>query len=430
MIILKGIRFSEGGRRVDYDYTAVGPAAKFFRGCPPFFVQYEQDVSQCPPAITSIPFVANMLPIAWFAGFAVCVPEIDQIFAESMIRLRAEFRKMYPEHALSGGLEAGRLTKVAWEGDHRLMLFSGGLDAFTTLVRHRDEDLELVTLLGADIDPADEKQWQDCKRHLDQEPMLRKHVRHVIAANLRTFYSAEVEIRLVIGWWGKVQHGLGMLGLLAPLSQLRGCSRAYIASSVQSNHWGSTPTTDSCIHWGSTSVSNDGAELGRQGKADLVVSYSRDTGQQFALRVCYSELSKHLNCGRCEKCYRTMMNLILANGDPRQLGLPFSSESYPHMFELMLHIKSNEGLVLIWKEISTRARQVVDKGEFFVFADREVEVGFLRRIAEGENDRVLERNKGELLDRVARWRFIVRHRYPLLYSALHQLRNIVFGQPD
>ena len=146
MIKLRQIQFSEAGRRIDYDYLATGPAAKFFHGCPSFFVKSEQNVSQCPQAIANIPFVANVLPIAWFAGFAVQVPEIDETFFESMIRLPEEFRKTYPDHALSGGLEAERLTKVTWGGDRRLMLFSGGLDAFTTLVRHRDEDLELVTL--------------------------------------------------------------------------------------------------------------------------------------------------------------------------------------------------------------------------------------------------------------------------------------------
>lgn len=429
MIILQGIRFSEGGRRIDYDYVAVGPAAKFFRGCPSFFVRYERDVSACSPALAVIPFVANVLPIAWFAGFAVRVPEIDQIFAESMIRLRVEFRKMYPRHALSGGLDAGRLTPVAWPGQRKLLLFSGGLDAFTTLVRHRDEDLELVTLLGADIDLSDTKQWTECSRHLQQSPLLEKYPRHVVAANLRTFYSVEVEIGIVYGWWGKVQHGLGMLGLLAPLSQQRGCNGAYIASSVPGDAWGSTPETDACIRWGSASALNDGAELGRQGKADLLARYARELGQPFTLRVCYSELNKDLNCGRCEKCYRTMMNLILASQDPRSFGVPFSPDAYPRMFKLLSGYPSSPAFRLIWKEISDRARLVLDQGGFFVLADRAVETDFLRRLAAGEIDRALERNQSPWRDRLMHWRFVFRHRCPLVYSALRQLRNLVFGPP-
>jgi hypothetical protein len=429
VILLNGIRFSENGRRIDYDYVASGPAAKFFQGCPSFFVQYDEDVSGCPQAIAIIPFVANILPIAWFAGFAVRVSEIDRIFAQSMIRLREEFRKMYPGHALSGALEAQRLIDVEWRGNRRFLLFSGGLDAFTSLVRHRDEDLELVTLLGADIDLSDVKQWNECQRHINEEPLLQRFPRHVIASNLQTFYTREVEIRLVFIWWGKVQHGLGMLGLLAPLSQLRGCGWAYIASSVPGDAWGSSPQTDSCIRWGSLVVENDGVELGRQGKADFIVRYVRESGEQFTLRVCYSEVSKDLNCGRCEKCYRTMMNLILANHDPRQFGVPFSSESYPSMIELLSRFHSSNAFRLIWKEISDRARQVVDDGAFFVLADPEAEAAFIRRIAHGEIDRALERNHGPSGERVARWRFILRHRYPLVNSTLRQLRNLILGKP-
>jgi hypothetical protein len=176
-------------------------------------------------------------------------------------------------------------------------------------------------------------------------------------------------------------------------------------------------------------VENDGVELGRQGKADLIVRYVRESGEQFTLRVCYSEVSKNLNCGRCEKCYRTMMNLILANHDPRQFGVPFSSESYPHMFELLPRFHSSTAFSLIWKEISDRARQVVDQGDFFVLAHREVETAFMRRIAAGEIDRALECNQGPSGERVARWRFIVRHRYPLVNTTLRQLRNLVLGKP-
>jgi hypothetical protein len=429
MITLRDIRFSEEGRRIDYNYIPQGPAAKFFRRCPSFFVRYEQDVSACPQAIAVIPFVANMLPIAWFAGFNLCVPEIDQAFADSMGRLRGEFRKMYPDHALSGGLEAKRLIKVSWPGERRLALFSGGLDAFATLLRHRDEQLELVTLFGADIDLFDQKQWNECQRHIGGEPFLQKFARHVIAANLRTFYCPEVERTLIFGWWGRVQHGLGMLGLLAPLSQLRGCSRAYIASSVPGDAWGSSPETDDCIRWGSMAVSNDGVELGRQGKADLIVRYARDSGQYFSLRVCYSELSKNLNCGRCEKCYRTIMNLVLANQDPRCFSLPFSSGTYPAMFKLLSRTHSSNALRLIWREISDRARQAVDKSQFFVLADREAETAAIRRIADGEIDRALEWNQGAFGDRVARWRFILRHQYPSVNSMLGHIRNLFFGKP-
>jgi len=111
-----------------------------------------------------------------------------------------------------------------------------------------------------------------------------------------------------------------------------------------------------------------------------------------------------------------MMNLILANQDPRRFGVAFCPDSYPRMLQLLLRTHSSNALCIIWKEISDRARQLVDSGEFFVLADREAETPFIRRIAAGEIDQALERNQSALRDRVARWRFIARHRYPLMHS--------------
>jgi hypothetical protein len=175
-------------------------------------------------------------------------------------------------------------------------------------------------------------------------------------------------------------------------------------------------------------VWNDGVELGRQGKADLVARYARESGEQITLRVCYSELNRALNCGHCEKCYRTMMNLILANQDPRRFGVPLAPDSYPRMLTLLQQSYSSPAFRLIWKEISDRARQVLDTGAFFVLSDRAKETEFIRRIAEGEIDRALEKNQGTFHDRVTRWKFIARNRYPSAYSALRNIRDLVRGQ--
>jgi hypothetical protein len=186
---------------------------------------------------------------------------------------------------------------------------------------------------------------------------------------------------------------------------------------------------DACIRWGSLAVANDGVELGRQGKADLVARYAAETRRFFTLRVCYSEVNKDLNCGRCEKCYRTIMNLVLANQDPRAFGIPFSLDTYSNLFRALARAHSSTAFRLIWKEISDRARQALDTGRFFVVSDRLAETGYIRRIADGEIDQALARNQGGFGDRMERWRYVLRHRSPFAYSVLRQLRSVVFGKP-
>jgi len=418
MITLKNYTLSENGRRIDYHYTASQRAARFLNPQESFFVRYDHDVSSCPPGIAVIPFIANFITLAWFAKFDLIVPVVDSTFANSLVQLRAGFQRMYPGHALTEGLVAVRNTSDSWPATKSLMLFSGGMDAYTTLIRHHQENLDLVTILGADIEIADTSQWHRCLNHIKTEPFSGRLPHLTITANLRTFYNDNVEAFLVFGWWGKVQHGPGLLGLLAPLSFIRQASLAYIASSYNVPMiWGSTQSNDEKIKWGSLRVLHDAADLSRQAKAEVIVAFCHQRQEPIQLRVCYSEVTRDGNCGRCEKCYRSIMNLIVSGADPRPFGFPFTSETYPQLFARLSTIRASAGLRVFWEEISNAARIALKNEKFFVLDDRVSEVKFLKRIADGEINRALERNHRPWRDHLARWKFIMRVRFPRFYNA-------------
>ena len=418
MITLKNYTLSENGRRIDYHYSATGPAVRFLNPAESFFVRYDHDISSCPPGIAVIPFIANFITLAWFGKFDLVVPEVEATFAGSLVQLRAEFQRMYPRYPLTGVLVAPRSAPISWPATKSLMLFSGGMDAYTTLIRHHSENLDLVTILGADIEITDTTQWHRCLNHIKTEPFSGRLPHLAITANMRTFYNDNVEASLVFGWWGKVQHGPGLLGLLAPLSFIRRASLAYIASSYNVPMvWGSTQSADEKIKWGGLSVVHDAAELSRQAKAEVIAAFCQQRQESIQLRVCYSEVARDGNCGRCEKCYRTMMNLILAGVDPRSFGFPFTAETYPQLFTRLSTIRASAGLRVFWEEISRAASLALKNKNFFVLTDRDSEVNFLKRLADGEINRALERNHRPWRDHLARWKFIIRVRFPRFYNA-------------
>jgi hypothetical protein len=417
MITLKNYTLSENGRRIDFHYTATGSAERFLNPKENFFVRYDHDISSCPPGIAVIPFVANFITLAWFGGFDLTVSEVDSTFAESLQELRAEFQRMHTEYRVTGCLVAKHETKCNWEGDRALMLFSGGMDAYAGLIRHQHENLELVTVLGADIELSDQNQWHQCLSHIRNEPFSGKFPQQTVWANMRTFYTDNVEADLVFGWWGKVQHGLGLLGLLAPISFKRKASIAYIASTYSTPvAWGSTKASDDKIRWGGLKVLHDAAELTRQNKAQLIVAFASARQQPIQLRVCYSEIKRDGNCGRCEKCYRTIMNLVLAGADPRAFGFPFSEETYEKMFAYMLSIHASAGMKVFWLEIGDAAQVALNAKGYFVLADYDKESASIKRVANGEINRALERNYRPWRHRLARWKFIISVRFPRIYS--------------
>ena len=111
-----------------------------------------------------------------------------------------------------------------------------------------------------------------------------------------------------------------------------------------------------------------------------------------------------------------MLNIILSNADPRAYGFPMTEATYPHVLQLMCNIRSSFGLKIFWGEIAQDARHALASGQFFVLADCNKESGFLQRIADGEINQALERNHHPWFDCLARWKFIIRVRFPLAYG--------------
>jgi len=53
---------------------------------------------------------------------------------------------MYPEFSFKGKINVKNIIKNTYSNDNSLVLFSGGVDAFQTLLSHIDEKPYLLTL--------------------------------------------------------------------------------------------------------------------------------------------------------------------------------------------------------------------------------------------------------------------------------------------
>ncbi len=181
--------------------------------------------------------------------------------------------------------------------------FSGGVDSFYTLQRHRDEITDLIFVHGLDV------------------PLWRREERERIAASVRSLAKEEglrlVEVETNLRQFGQphvswsdsyVGAALGAIALmLAPRFD-----RIFIPASVGADELGprgSHPELDQQWSSGNMDVVHDGLEATRFEKiraiADWPLIYP-------SLRVCYQKIATRLNCGRCRKCLWTMMMLEAA----------------------------------------------------------------------------------------------------------------------
>lgn len=369
-IVVDRVWLSEDGRRINYDYRATGSAARYFDGCPAFYARYEVDLTDVPESLLMVPVVANLAPIAWFAGIPLDVPVLDARFIRALEDIKSIFLQDYPHlRGPDSVLNVAHSVETKNQPSAKAMLFSGGVDAYTTFFRHRAEGVELVSIHGADIPVDDDEQWKTLVKLTAAEPILATYGKRNIEANLRDFYTYRVN-QLVPSnsWWGSVQHGLALTSLLAPLSAKRGYGTVYIASSYTEAIqilWGSTPEIDGRIAWSACSVVHDGYELRRVDKIGLIVSEAANSRQKVNLRVCYSELNAGLNCSRCEKCYRTILGLSLFGADPNDFGLSADSQTYVRILQFIQGGFSTQGSRYFWWELHQR---MISSPDFHHFA--------------------------------------------------------------
>lgn len=217
------------------------------------------------------------------------------------------------------------------------LFFTGGVDSFFTLFHHdamarehpewrmRPAD-DLVYVQGFDIPLAHAEALAAKRMMLERVAADTGATAVVLATNLR-----ETGLRQP---WGPVMHGpaLGGVGLL-----LGGRWKTVLLSSwfchEDTDPWGSTGITDPLLSTSSTRTRPYGGGHDRFEKLAFLVRFPLvlDT-----LHVCWEERSEG-NCGRCEKCLRTLIALDI-------LGVRGRATTFPRSdFDL-------GRLSMVWKE--------------------------------------------------------------------------------
>lgn len=182
--------------------------------------------------------------------------------------------------------------------------FSGGVDSFYTLLKHQDEITDLIFVHGLDIRLNDISLREKASKQIrEAAASFGKNVIE-IETNIREFLDSFVD-------WGLLGHGAA----LAAIGHLL-CStfhRIYIPAThtyAELFPWGSHPVLDPLWSSESLQFTHDGCEATRVEKVSLIAKY--DIALR-TLRVCWENPNSSYNCGRCEKCLRTMINLKVNN---------------------------------------------------------------------------------------------------------------------
>lgn len=322
--------------RLDFDYEIKGDWQKHFKLSNKLFIEYGCNIEKVPDSVAVIPLVCNILPIAWLCDAEIILEELDEDFYTNLDSIKKGYEDMYPMLNFSGKLTVSNIVKNQNTDTENCsaVLFSGGVDAYTTLLRHIKEKPCLVSLWGADVKLNDTEGWEKVNGHIQSVAEEYRLTYIFVKTNFREILNDGTLGMLVRksgdGWWHGFQHGIGIISHVAPVAYVYSAKTTYIASSHPRRMKGqytcaSDPTIDNHVSFCGCRTIHDGDEMDRQEKVRYLVSKKRG-GNPIKLRVCW-EAPGGGNCCACEKCYRTILEIISEGEDPNHFGFTWGKKN-------------------------------------------------------------------------------------------------------
>lgn len=336
------------GGRVEFDFEVRGELKKYFT-TNQMYVEYSQSVEDIPKSILNIAFVSSILPLMWLTDTVMWVNEIDRTFYDSLLRLKNAYQDLYPHYKFGGRFVAAKPEYNNYTVSREcLLLFSGGIDAHVTYLRNKElkpilcniqgwyDDKDKSKIAAADAD------YKDIELFAKHEHLIFEFVKSNFATIVdnREFHS-NIQKKLGDSWWHGFQHSMSFISIAIPMAYMYGVRNVYIASSFSIGNIGkcaSYATTDiefkfatagGCIH--------DSFDMSRQDKVRYLVNYQKEIKEAYPIRVCSFN---DRNCCSCEKCFRTILEIVAENGDITKFGFKIEESLKTHwesVFEKKLY---------------------------------------------------------------------------------------------
>lgn len=224
--------------------------------------------------------------------------------------------------------------------------FSGGIDSFYTvlrnLARYPPTDprriTDLIFVHGFDIALAEERRFAEVRDRLDGTARDLGTRLVPVTTNARVALTG-------LPW--DYAHGAAMAAVgLGLARRLHTCYIAGAKSMRTSGFWGTHPGLDPLWSTETMEFVHDGAQLGKMVKAQLVAA---SPVALRVLRICWENPGGSYNCGRCEKCLRTMVLLTLCGALGRAETLPGTVDS-----ETLAELQIPASFIGMWQGLGRR----------------------------------------------------------------------------
>lgn len=283
-------------------------------------------------SLLNIPLVSSIITYFWMMNKPLEIDILDEEYVSNLLKLQEFFSKTY-ELDLSSELIVKKTVHNEPTSNDHLLFFSGGLDSTYSLFDNIKKHPGMLMICGYDMHMNKEsdlkvrEKW--CKTYRKFAESIGEKInfsytntRYLLKENLVQQLSGK-HFTKATTYWGYLRHGTCLTGMAAPLADRFGAmitsanGREEWDTTTKENPFGTGVNVDHMLGYAGIPNHYHGA-IDRFVKA-LRIRDWLNSGR-VTLRVCYKPLLE-FNCMRCEKCLRTLSQIVLAGVNPNRCGM-------------------------------------------------------------------------------------------------------------
>jgi hypothetical protein len=269
-------------------------------------------------ATDATPWCVAAVPVAMAKGEALRVQAapVDPRVVANCARAQALLVQWYPDLATTQVTFEALRTKPAASGVGCFL--SCGVDSFYSVFRNRDRITHLIFVSGFDVPLVSDRTLANALEGARSAASVLGLPLIEVRTNLRELSDGVVS-------WQDQYHGTGLAAVAHALSDHIGVAiipSAY--SQVYLRPCGSHPDLDPWWSGQRVGIEHGELDISRPEKVWAIAEHQVVLDH---LRVCLDKHTTTVNCGRCEKCVRTMFTLDA-------VGVLDRATTFPHRLTL------------------------------------------------------------------------------------------------
>jgi hypothetical protein len=296
-------------------------------------VGYNFSIQNIPDSILVCPIIGYLVPLALATGTKIHVNAVDKTFYKSIMNLRSLFKRLYPALPIdSFTLIYDKMIDNLASNDSRKigLFFSGGVDSTALLLKHFTDRPLLITIWGSDVGLHQKDVWSEIVKYVE-DLSNKLGLKFAVVA-----FSSPINISILDSvyrlklygndFWGGLSAGIFIPSLAAPIAYYYQLSQVYIASGITkkvTRPWSDTYYVYNNLGFSNCKIVCDDFALTRYEKLESIkenLQKIKEREVALKIRSCLKPAKGKLNCGYCEKCARTILEMILLELNPNELG--------------------------------------------------------------------------------------------------------------